>query len=79
MKLTKAHAKALRAIDGYIMWSGRPFHKEKAAHSIYSVRPSVLEKLRSLGLIESAGPFAFAHHTVTLTDAGRAALKEMGE
>jgi hypothetical protein len=79
MKLTKSQAKALKAIDGYYLWSGRPFHKERAAGTIYSVRPNVLDKLRGLGLIDSAGPFAFAHHTVTITEAGRAALKEMGE
>lgn len=79
MKLTKAQIKGLKDIDGYISWSGFPFHKERAAKSIYRVRLNVLEKLRSLGLIHSAGPFSFEFHTVTLTEAGRAALKEMGE
>jgi len=79
MKLTKAQVTALKAIDGYILWSGRPFHRERAAQSIYRVRLNVLENLRSLGLIDSAGQFAFAFHTVTLTESGRAALKEMGE
>lgn len=75
MKLTKAQADALRNIEAFTAWRGGPFHKEYAASTRYRVRPAVLEKLRSLGLIDSAQPFAFAFHRVTITEAGRKALE----
>ena len=38
----------------------------------------VMERLEKHGLIESARPFSFAYHSVTITDAGRAALLKTG-
>lgn len=43
-------------------------------HEGFNIR--VLERLRAAGLIHSAGPFAWAFHTTTLTDAGRVALQD---
>lgn len=78
MKLTNGQLKALEAIN---RWNtlGRVYNKSAAAGTSFATREPQLAKLEHLGLIHSARPFASAYHTVTLTEAGRAALKEMGE
>ena len=75
MELTKAQKNALfcirrqEALRGY-------FHKERASKTFDSVRSNVLEKLLTLGLIDSDGPFKISFHRVTLTIAGHEALNE---
>lgn len=75
MKLTKAQATALSNIERYSLMRGKPFNKEHANRTIFSVRQNVLERLRELGLIHSGGQFAFAFHTVTITDEGKKLLE----
>ena len=48
-----------------------PQHRDKLL-----ARVKVLERMVDAGLIVSAQPFAFAFHTVSITEAGRAALAE---
>lgn len=72
-KLTKAQARALSKM-AEANSQGRQASKQSIGASVV-----VLGKLESLGLIHSAKPFAYAYHTMTITPAGRAALKQGGE
>lgn len=78
MKLTSGQLKALEAIN---RWNtpGRVYNKSAAAGTAFATREPQLYRLERLGLIHSARPFSGSYHTVTLTEAGCAALKEKEE
>lgn len=75
MKLTKTEIKALNSISEWTK-NGRMWSKSAASSTVYAIRSPQLEALDALGLIKSMMPFSWAYHSVTLTDAGRAALED---
>ena len=73
MKLTKAQKNALFSIRRQEALRAY-FNKERASKTVDAVRSDVLEKLLTLGLIDSDGPFKISFHRVTLTGAGHSAM-----
>jgi hypothetical protein len=69
MKTLQAISKLLDKIPGKIN-----VHRSQ----LPGVRVDVLDRMAREGLIDSAQPFAFAYHKISLTDKGRKALGNGG-
>jgi hypothetical protein len=71
-KLTNAQRKALAYIAETYDRRGAPIQAGDTR-----IRVDVLERLRNAGLIHSEAPFAWTFYAVSITDEGRAALRDI--
>lgn len=77
MKLTEAQRRALENISTWLHRYSKPYHKTEASKTLLAVRQNALEILEMKGMITSQRPFSSSYYAVTITPAGRDALKEI--